>query len=77
MGWISEDACSHYRVSVINVLLNRFALLRSITIEIQSGKQGAVDFTTGPEPLVYKDKNGHLMVVRHPPPHTPYPLKSG
>uniref|UniRef100_A0A8C5B8Y7 Myosin IH n=1 Tax=Gadus morhua TaxID=8049 RepID=A0A8C5B8Y7_GADMO len=67
----------HYRVSVINVLLNRFALLRSITIEIQSGKQGAVDFTTGPEPLVYKDKNGHLMVVRHPPPHTPYPLKSG
>ncbi|XP_043968806.1 unconventional myosin-Ih isoform X2 [Gambusia affinis] len=35
----------------------------SITIKIQSGKESAVDFTTGQEPMVYKAKNGHLMVV--------------
>uniref|UniRef100_A0A3Q0SGY0 Myosin IH n=1 Tax=Amphilophus citrinellus TaxID=61819 RepID=A0A3Q0SGY0_AMPCI len=36
----------------------------SIKFEIQAGKEGAVDFSTGAEPTVYKDKNGHLMVVR-------------
>lgn len=36
----------------------------SIKIEIQAGKESAVDFTTGQEPMVYKAKNGHLMVVR-------------
>ncbi|XP_029915963.1 unconventional myosin-Ih [Myripristis murdjan] len=35
----------------------------SIKIEIQAGKESAVDFTTGQEPMVYKGKNGHLMVV--------------
>ncbi|TKS78769.1 Unconventional myosin-Ih [Collichthys lucidus] len=35
----------------------------SIKIEIQAGKESAVDFTTGQEPMVYKAKNGHLMVV--------------
>ncbi|XP_040897937.1 unconventional myosin-Ih [Toxotes jaculatrix] len=35
----------------------------SIKIEIQAGKEGAVDFSTGQEPMVYKAKNGHLMVV--------------
>ncbi|KAM4746171.1 unconventional myosin-Ih isoform 1-T1 [Anableps anableps] len=35
----------------------------SIKIEIQSGKESAVNFTTGQEPMVYKAKNGHLMVV--------------
>uniref|UniRef100_A0A669C5W1 Myosin IH n=1 Tax=Oreochromis niloticus TaxID=8128 RepID=A0A669C5W1_ORENI len=35
----------------------------SINFEIQAGKGGAVDFSTGPEPMVYKAKNGHLMVV--------------
>ncbi|XP_054905098.1 unconventional myosin-Ih [Poeciliopsis prolifica] len=35
----------------------------SIKIKIQSGKESAVDFTTGQEPMVYKAKNGHLMVV--------------
>ncbi|XP_042343907.1 unconventional myosin-Ih [Plectropomus leopardus] len=35
----------------------------SIKIEIQAGKESAVDFTTGQEPVVYKAKNGHLMVV--------------
>uniref|UniRef100_A0A671YBY2 Myosin IH n=1 Tax=Sparus aurata TaxID=8175 RepID=A0A671YBY2_SPAAU len=36
----------------------------SIKIEIQAGKESAVDFSTGHEPMVYKAKNGHLMVVR-------------
>ncbi|XP_014843690.1 PREDICTED: unconventional myosin-Ih [Poecilia mexicana] len=35
----------------------------SIKLEIQSGKESAVDFTTGQEAMVYKAKNGHLMVV--------------
>ncbi|XP_029018061.1 unconventional myosin-Ih [Betta splendens] len=35
----------------------------SIKFEIQPGKENAVDFSTGQEPLVYKAKNGHLMVV--------------
>uniref|UniRef100_A0A7N8X8G2 TH1 domain-containing protein n=1 Tax=Mastacembelus armatus TaxID=205130 RepID=A0A7N8X8G2_9TELE len=36
----------------------------SIKIEIQAGKENTVDFSTGQEPVVYKAKNGHLMVVR-------------
>ncbi|KAM7017782.1 unconventional myosin-Ih [Tautogolabrus adspersus] len=35
----------------------------SIKIEIQAGKESAVDFSAGQEPMVYKAKNGHLMVV--------------
>ncbi|KAM7391895.1 hypothetical protein PAMP_022543 [Pampus punctatissimus] len=35
----------------------------SIMIEIQAGKESAVDFSAGQEPMVYKAKNGHLMVV--------------
>ncbi|CAG5922924.1 unnamed protein product [Menidia menidia] len=35
----------------------------SIKIEIQAGKATTVDFSTGPEPMVYKAKNGHLTVV--------------
>lgn len=41
-----------------------FVLIPSIKIEIQAGKESAVDFSTGQEPMVYKAKNGHLMVVR-------------
>uniref|UniRef100_A0A3P9M9Z3 Myosin IHa n=1 Tax=Oryzias latipes TaxID=8090 RepID=A0A3P9M9Z3_ORYLA len=36
---------------------------KSIKIEIQAGKESAVDFSTGQEAMVYKAKNGHLMVV--------------
>ncbi|XP_009299653.1 unconventional myosin-Ih isoform X1 [Danio rerio] len=35
----------------------------SIKFEIQAGKQNAVDFSTGQEPMIYKGPNGHLMVV--------------
>ncbi|KAK2837302.1 hypothetical protein Q5P01_014514 [Channa striata] len=35
----------------------------SIKFEIRPGKENAVDFSTGQEPMVYKAKNGHLMVV--------------
>ncbi|KAK1893127.1 Unconventional myosin-Ih [Dissostichus eleginoides] len=35
----------------------------SIKIEIQAGKESAVDFSLGQEPMVFKAKNGHLMVV--------------
>lgn len=40
-----------------------FASILSIKIEIQAGKESAVDFSIGQEPMVYKAKNGHLMVV--------------
>ncbi|XP_051512674.1 unconventional myosin-Ih-like [Myxocyprinus asiaticus] len=35
----------------------------SIKFEIQVGKESCVDFSTGQEPMVYKGKNGNLMVV--------------
>lgn len=35
----------------------------SIKIEVQAGKESGVDFSIGQEPMVYKGKNGHLMVV--------------
>ncbi|XP_072289443.1 unconventional myosin-Ih isoform X2 [Eucyclogobius newberryi] len=35
----------------------------SIKTEVQAGKEGGVDFSIGQEPMVYKGKNGHLMVV--------------
>ncbi|XP_057205768.1 unconventional myosin-Ih [Triplophysa rosa] len=35
----------------------------SIKFEINTGKENCVDFSTGQEPMVYKGKNGHLMVV--------------
>ncbi|XP_058632964.1 unconventional myosin-Ih isoform X2 [Onychostoma macrolepis] len=35
----------------------------SIKFEIQAGKEGGVDFSTGQEPMIYKGKNGHLMVL--------------
>ncbi|KAJ8263650.1 hypothetical protein COCON_G00161070 [Conger conger] len=35
----------------------------SIKFDIQPGKEGFVDFSSGQEPMVYKAKNGHLMVV--------------
>lgn len=35
----------------------------SIKFEINAGKENCVDFSTGQEPMVYKGKNGHLMVV--------------
>uniref|UniRef100_A0A6Q2XJY5 Myosin IHa n=1 Tax=Esox lucius TaxID=8010 RepID=A0A6Q2XJY5_ESOLU len=37
----------------------------SITFQIQAGKEGVVDFSSGSESMVYKDRNGHLMVVSH------------
>ncbi|KAM9547340.1 unconventional myosin-Ih [Salvelinus alpinus] len=35
----------------------------SISFQIQAGKEGIVDFSSGQESMVYKDKYGHLMVV--------------
>lgn len=41
-------------------------MIASVKVEIQPGKESAVDFSAGPEPMIYKAKNGHLMVVRRP-----------
>ncbi|KAM4616351.1 unconventional myosin-Ih [Polymixia lowei] len=51
----------------VSVVANKQSVIKvvqgSIKIEIQAGKEGAVDFSTGQEPIAYKAKNGHLMVV--------------
>ncbi|XP_074527408.1 unconventional myosin-Ih [Halichoeres trimaculatus] len=52
------------KLSVIANKQNAIKVIQgSIKIEIQAGKESAVDFSTGQEPMVYKAKNGHLMVV--------------
>ncbi|KAM9391983.1 unconventional myosin-Ih [Pholidichthys leucotaenia] len=52
------------KISVIANKQNAIKVVQgSIKVEIQTGKENAVDFSTGPEPMVYKAKNGHLMVV--------------
>lgn len=56
-GWILYVLWSETLVCVL-------LFVYSIKIEIQAGKESAVDFSTGHEPTVYKAKNGHLMVVR-------------
>lgn len=35
----------------------------SIRFDIQPGREGFVDFKSGQESIVYRAKNGHLMVV--------------
>ncbi|XP_072244088.1 unconventional myosin-Ih [Leuresthes tenuis] len=52
------------KLSIIANKQNAISVVQgSIKIEIQAGKESAVDFSTGQEPMVYKAKNGHLMVV--------------
>ncbi|KAF3695824.1 Unconventional myosin-Ih [Channa argus] len=52
----------------LSVIANKQSAIKvvqgSIKIEIRPGKESTVDFSTGQEPMVYKAKNGHLMVVR-------------
>ncbi|XP_067377031.1 unconventional myosin-Ih isoform X2 [Channa argus] len=51
----------------LSVIANKQSAIKvvqgSIKIEIRPGKESTVDFSTGQEPMVYKAKNGHLMVV--------------
>lgn len=35
----------------------------SVRFDIQPGREGFVDFKSGQESMVYRAKNGHLMVV--------------
>ncbi|KAM9857812.1 unconventional myosin-Ih [Aulostomus maculatus] len=52
------------KLSVISNKQNSVKVVQgSIKIEVQAGKESAVDFSTGQEPMAYKAKNGHLMVV--------------
>ncbi|XP_077570341.1 unconventional myosin-Ih-like [Stigmatopora nigra] len=61
--------CSHLYelVTKLSIIANKQNVVRvvqgSIKIEFQPGKESVVEFSTGPEPMVYKAKNGHLMVV--------------
>lgn len=35
----------------------------SVKFDIQPGREGFVDFKSGQETMIYRAKNGHLMVV--------------
>ncbi|XP_036382610.1 unconventional myosin-Ih [Megalops cyprinoides] len=54
-------------VTKLSVVANKQGAIKvvqgSIKFNIQPGKEGFVDFSSGQEPAVYKAKNGHLMVV--------------
>lgn len=41
-----------------------WVVARSVRFDIQPGREGFVDFKSGQESMVYRAKNGHLMVVR-------------
>ncbi|MCJ8746605.1 hypothetical protein PDJAM_G00143780 [Pangasius djambal] len=52
------------KLSVLAKKQNAISVLQaSVKFEINGNKENFVDFSTGPEATVYKDKNGHLMVV--------------
>ncbi|XP_057688442.1 unconventional myosin-Ih [Corythoichthys intestinalis] len=61
--------CSHLYelVTKLGIIADKQNVVRvvqgSIKIEFQPGKESVVEFSIGPEPMVYKAKNGHLMVV--------------
>lgn len=54
----------HFHLKRASKCQDASAMIASIKIEIQPGKESAVDFSAGQEPMIYKAKNGHLMVVR-------------
>ncbi|KAJ8379362.1 hypothetical protein SKAU_G00001400 [Synaphobranchus kaupii] len=61
--------CEHLyeALTKLSVLANKQDAIKvvqgSTKFDIQPGKEGFVDFSSGQEPMVYKAKNGHLMVV--------------
>ncbi|XP_035246773.1 unconventional myosin-Ih isoform X2 [Anguilla anguilla] len=60
--------CDHLfeALTKLCVLANKHTCIRvvqgSVRFDIQPGRQGFVDFCSGQESIVYKAKNGHLMV---------------
>ncbi|KAL4646674.1 unconventional myosin-Ih [Arapaima gigas] len=61
--------CDHLfeAVTKLCVVANRQNIVKvvqgSVKFDIQPGKEGFLDFSSGQEATVYKAKNGHLMVV--------------
>ncbi|XP_066545062.1 unconventional myosin-Ih [Amia ocellicauda] len=61
--------CDHLfeAVTKLCVLANKHSSVKvvqgSIRFAIQPGKEGIIDFSTGQEAMVYRAKNGHLVVV--------------
>uniref|UniRef100_A0A8C8JFY5 Myosin IHa n=1 Tax=Oncorhynchus tshawytscha TaxID=74940 RepID=A0A8C8JFY5_ONCTS len=56
--------CDHLfeALTKLSVVANK--IVHSVTIaSMKAGKEGIVEFSSGQESMVYKDKNGHLMVV--------------
>ncbi|XP_061762485.1 unconventional myosin-Ih [Nerophis ophidion] len=61
--------CNHLieMVTKLSIIANKQSAVKvvqgSVKIEIHAEKENTVDFSTGQEPMVFKAKNGHLMVV--------------
>uniref|UniRef100_A0A8C9TBI4 Myosin IHb n=1 Tax=Scleropages formosus TaxID=113540 RepID=A0A8C9TBI4_SCLFO len=64
--------CDHLfeLVTKLSMLANKASAIKvvqgSIRFDIHPGKEGFVDFRSGQETMVYRAKNGHLMVVSVP-----------
>ncbi|KAG9335064.1 hypothetical protein JZ751_005739, partial [Albula glossodonta] len=60
--------CDHLfeALTKLSMLTNKHSCIRvvqgSIKFDIQPGREGFVDFSSGQESMVYRTKNGHLMV---------------
>lgn len=44
--------------------MGKSVVIFSVRFDIQPGRAGFVDFKSGQESMIYRTKNGHLMVVR-------------
>ncbi|XP_023835053.1 unconventional myosin-Ih-like [Salvelinus sp. IW2-2015] len=61
--------CDHLfeALTKLSVVANKQSAINvvqgSVKFQMQAGKEGIVEFSSGQESMVYKDKNGHLMVV--------------
>ncbi|KAK0134622.1 Unconventional myosin-Ih [Merluccius polli] len=53
------------KLSVITNKQNTINVVQgSVRFDIQPGREGFIDFKSGQESMIYRSKNGHLMVVR-------------
>uniref|UniRef100_A0A8C7KG04 TH1 domain-containing protein n=1 Tax=Oncorhynchus kisutch TaxID=8019 RepID=A0A8C7KG04_ONCKI len=61
--------CDHLfeALTKLSVVANKQSAINvvqgSVKFQMKAGKEGIVEFSSGQESMVYKDKNGHLMVV--------------
>uniref|UniRef100_A0A668AEP5 Myosin IHb n=1 Tax=Myripristis murdjan TaxID=586833 RepID=A0A668AEP5_9TELE len=55
---------SHHTLTKLSLVTSNLGIvICSVRFDIQPGREGFVDFKSGQESMVYRAKNGHLMVV--------------